>query len=189
MVDDIPEYDYDISGREIDFKLTIDKFDQRLIELLLKGYTNKKIALYSKSPLSTIQRRIRRIFDNSYIIRKNELNYKKLGLRKVYLMISLKGDFSAPIAQKISHIRGITFVSLVTGGIDILCTCIFRDTDELFKIIEKIRAIDRVDNVTASEEVSIIPAEETLLNVEQTEVDLHDNDINATSSGKRETIT
>jgi hypothetical protein len=96
-------------------KLQIDQIDQRLIELLLEGYTDKKIASNQKSPLSTILRRIRRIFENEYVIRKNELNHKKLGLRKVYLFISLIGD-SSPIAKRISNIRGITFISLLTGG-------------------------------------------------------------------------
>jgi transposase len=62
----------------IDYKLGIDTTDQRLIGLLLKGYANKNIALHENSSLSTIQRRIRWIYENGYVIKKNELNYKKL---------------------------------------------------------------------------------------------------------------
>ena len=62
----------------IDYKLGIDRTDQRLIGLLLKGYANKNIALHENSSLITIQRRIRRIYENGYVIKKNELNYKKL---------------------------------------------------------------------------------------------------------------
>ncbi|HJT47145.1 MAG TPA: hypothetical protein VJ729_03100 [Nitrososphaeraceae archaeon] len=68
----------------------IDDLDQKLLELLRRGYENKKIAIEVKTPLSTIQRRIRNIFQNQYVSRKNELNYKKLGLRKGYLQISLR---------------------------------------------------------------------------------------------------
>ncbi len=163
--------------RRVDFQLDLDKTDQQLIKLLLEGYSNKKIALQAKSPLSTIQRRIRKLFENEYVIKRNEMNHKKLGLRKVYLLVSLKGDFSSPIAQKISNIRGITFIALVTGGIDILCICIFKDTDNLFKIIENIRAIERVDKVTWSEEVSTIPIREGGLQEYQPQVDegLQDN--------------
>lgn len=163
--------------RHVDFQLDLDKTDQQLIKLLLEGYSNKKIALQAKSPLSTIQRRIRKLFENEYVIKRNEMNHKKLGLRKVYLLISLKGDFSTPIAQKISNIRGITFVALVTGGIDILCVCIFKDTDNLFKIIENIRAIERVDKVTWSEEVSTVPVIEGGLQEYQGQTDegLRDN--------------
>ncbi|HYV52495.1 MAG TPA: hypothetical protein VE971_04295, partial [Candidatus Eisenbacteria bacterium] len=56
-------------NQESDYKL-IDEIDQRLIELLLKGYSNKKIALEANSPLSTIQRRIRKIFEDQYLHKK-----------------------------------------------------------------------------------------------------------------------
>lgn len=138
----------------IDHRLRLDSTDERLIELLSKGYTSKKIALHEKMPLSTIQRRIRRIYEKGYVIKKNEVDYRKLGFRKVYLFISLKGGFSYQVAQKISSLNGVIFISLVTGSIDILCICISRDTDDLFKIVQSIRAIERVDNVMWSEEIS-----------------------------------
>jgi DNA-binding Lrp family transcriptional regulator len=149
----------DIINQQNDGKL-VDKIDQRLIDLLLRGYSNKKIALEAKSPLSTIQRRIRRIFEAQYLHKKNELNYRKLGLRKGYLLISLKGDHSNPVAEKISAIRGITCVSLVMGNIDIMSTCLFRETADLFKIIESVKTIERVNNVSWAEEVQDIPSKE-----------------------------
>ena len=149
----------DIINQQNDYE-QIDDIDQRLIDFLLMGYTNKKIALEAGSPLSTIQRRIRKIFENEYIHKKNELNHRKLGLRKGYLLISLKGNYADQVAQKISIIKGITSTSLVTGSIDILCVCLFRDTDQLFKIIETIKTIERVEKVAWSEEVSILPAKE-----------------------------
>jgi translation elongation factor EF-1beta len=150
-------------GEDIGYNSDIDATDQRLIELLLKGYTSKEIALHERMPLSTAQRRIRRIYENGYVIKRNELNYKKLGLRKVYLLISLKGDLSSEVAQNLSSIDGVNSVSLVSGGVDILCTCILRNTDDLFKIVGNIKAIERVDNVMWAEEVSSIPANETPL--------------------------
>jgi DNA-binding Lrp family transcriptional regulator len=137
----------------------IDNLDQKLLELLLKGYENKKIAAEVETPLSTIQRRIRKIFENQYVSRKNELNYKKLGLRKGYLQISLKGGKSY-VAQELASIRGITAVSELTGSFDILCTCIFKNTDELFGLIEYIKTIERVDNVACVEEVRSIEVRE-----------------------------
>src|SRR5215469_2211227 len=174
-------------NQQNDYKL-IDKIDQKLIDLLLKGYTNKKIAFEANSPLSTIQRRIRKIFENEYVHKKNELNHRKLGLRKGYLLISLKGDYSYQVAQKISSLKGITCVSLVTGNIDILCVCLFRDTNDLFKIIESIKTIERVDKVTWAEEVRLIPTEEmTILNFQEsvnTNVDVH-RDTNGSSPAER----
>ncbi len=140
----------------------IDNLDHKLLELLVKGYENKKIAIEVNTPLSTIQRRIRKIFENQYVSRKNELNYKKLGLRKGYLQISLKGDNSYEIAQKLARISGIISVSELTGSFDILCTCIFKNTDELFSLIENIKTIERVGKVAWSEEVRSMPIEEKI---------------------------
>jgi DNA-binding Lrp family transcriptional regulator len=168
----------DIIDQQHDYKL-IDKIDQRLIDLLLRGYTNKKIASEAGSPLSTIQRRIRNIFENEYIHRKNELNHRKLGLRKGYLLISLKGDYSHQVAEKISRIKGITCISLVTGSIDILCVCLFRDTDHLFKIIETIKTIERVEKVLWSEEVRMIPVKDMTISSLQ---DFIGNSVDASGS-------
>ena len=140
--------------------MAIDDLDQKLLRLLLKGYEHKKIAIEAKAPLSTIQRRIRKIFDNQYVQRKNELNYKKLGLRRAFLQISLKGNYSNLVAQKISRMEGITFVSQVSGSFDILCFCLFRYIDDLFNIIESIKTIERVDTLLWSEEVRNLPIEE-----------------------------
>jgi DNA-binding Lrp family transcriptional regulator len=154
--------DFDVSSQlDLDTYI-IDNLDQKLLELLVKGYENKKIAAEVKAPLSTIQRRIRKIFENQYVSRKNELNYKKLGLRKGYLQISLKGDRSYEVTQKLAGIRGITSVSELTGSFDILCTCIFKNTDELFSLMENIKTIERIDNVAWSEEVRSIAIEETI---------------------------
>lgn len=158
-------------SQDADHDSNIDATDQRIIELLLKGYTNKDIALHEKMPLSTTQRLIRLIYEKGYVIKRNELNYKKLGLRKAYLLISLNGNSSAHVAQKISIIKGVAFISLVTGNIDILCTCVFKDTVDLFRIIESIKAIQRVDNVKWSEEVRSIPIQEmSMLGFEQEKV-------------------
>ena len=140
----------------------IDNLDQKLLELLARGYENKKIAAEVKTPLSTIQRRIRKIFQNQYVSRKNELNYKKLGLRKGYLQISLRGDKSYEVAQKLAGISSIISVAEVTSSFfDILCICIFKTTDELFSLIENIKIIERrIDKVAWVEEVQSLALEE-----------------------------
>jgi DNA-binding Lrp family transcriptional regulator len=140
--------------------LVIDNLDQKLLELLMKGYENKKIATEVKTPLSTIQRRIKKIYVNQYINRKNELNYNKLGFRKGYLHISLKGDNSYKVAQKLAGIKNIISVSQVTGGFDIMGVCIFKDNNDLFNLLEKIKTIERVDKVTWVEEVRNLQLEE-----------------------------
>ena len=159
-------YDYSSRNNDIAFQVDansyiIDNLDQKLLELLIKGYENKKIATEVKTPLSTIQRRIRKIFENQYISRENKLNYKKLGLRKGYLQISLQGGNSYEVAQNLASISGITSVSEVRGNdFDILCICMFKNTDELFSLIENIKTIERINKVAWAEEVRSIAIEE-----------------------------
>jgi DNA-binding Lrp family transcriptional regulator len=141
----------------------VDDLDQKLLELILKGYENKKIATEVKTPLSTIQRRIKKITENQYISRKNELNYKKLGLRKGFLQILLKGDQSGEVVKKLAEFEGITAISEVTGNFDILCICVFKDTDDLFRLLENIKTIERVHEVSWSEEVRSIDIQEKLV--------------------------
>ena len=140
----------------------IDDLDQKLLELILKGYENRKIATEVKTPLSTIQRRIKKIIENQYISRKNELNYKKLGLRKGYLQISIRGDKTYEVTGKLTRINGITAISEVTGNFDVLCVCVFKDTDDLFRLLEDIKTIERVHEVSWSEEVRSIEVQEKL---------------------------
>jgi DNA-binding Lrp family transcriptional regulator len=142
-------------NQESEYKL-IDEIDQKLIELLIRGYSNKRIALEAMSPLSTVQRRIRKIFENQYVQKKSELNHKKLGLRKCYLSISLIGGHSNVVVEKVSAMRGITSVSSVLGGVDIMSTCLFRETTDLFEMIEAIKNIEYVDKVSSAEEVDNI---------------------------------
>ncbi|MGC2570364.1 MAG: hypothetical protein WA364_02550 [Candidatus Nitrosopolaris sp.] len=52
MTDNNSSVNNDNINQQNDYKL-IDKIDQKLIDLLLKGYTNKKIAFEANSPLST----------------------------------------------------------------------------------------------------------------------------------------
>jgi DNA-binding Lrp family transcriptional regulator len=122
---------FDVSSHLDSDTYIVDNLDQKLLELLVRGYENKKIAVEVKTPLSTIQRRIRKIFENQYVSRKNELNYKKLGLRKGYLQISLRGDKSYEVAQKLAATNGVIAVSELMGNFDILCTCVFKNTDDL----------------------------------------------------------
>ena len=48
------------------------------------------------------------------------------------------------------------------GNFDILCTCVFKNTDELFSLIENIKTIERVDKVAWSEEVRSVEIEEKI---------------------------
>jgi hypothetical protein len=82
-------------------------------------------------------------------------------------------------------------VSLVMGNIDIMSTCLFRETADLFKIIESVKTIERVNNVSWAEEVHDIPSKEiTMLSSliqESTHVSTIVQDNNTNDSSQKET--
>jgi len=52
MINNNSDFNNKSDSQESDYKL-IDEIDQKLIELLIRGYSNKRIASEAKSPLST----------------------------------------------------------------------------------------------------------------------------------------
>jgi len=52
MINNNSDFNNKSDSQESDYNL-IDEIDQKLIELLIRGYSNKRIASEAKSPLST----------------------------------------------------------------------------------------------------------------------------------------
>jgi hypothetical protein len=53
-------------------------------------------------------------------------------------------------------------VSDLIGDFNFLCTCVFKNTDELFSLIKNIKTIERTDKVAWSEEVRSIEIEQKI---------------------------
>jgi DNA-binding Lrp family transcriptional regulator len=62
--------------------LCIDDLDLKLLDLLARGNDNKLISAIVNVPLSTIQRRTRKLFEKGLVHSRIELDYRKMGLRK-----------------------------------------------------------------------------------------------------------
>lgn len=122
------------------------------------GYDSKQIAEKVKVPLSTIQKRIRRIFDNGLISVRKEPNYKKLGFKTGIIYISINTDSIYAIAGIISKIDGVYSVSLHTGNPDILVFFLYKNTKQLIAIISEIKRIEGIARIAWSEEVIVLPA-------------------------------
>jgi DNA-binding Lrp family transcriptional regulator len=58
-----------------------DAIDNRIIELLFDGKNNKDISKKIGVPLSTIQRRVRKLQFNGIITNQIQLDYRLLGFR------------------------------------------------------------------------------------------------------------
>ena len=131
----------------------IDEVDLELIDLLQQGYDNKRIAKTMDSPLSTVQRRTRLIFENGLASSRVEADYAKIGYKKGFLVICPKGCKISKIIEILQKISGIISISANIGNFPIICTIVYRNTEELYELISKVQELDNVKDVLWSEEI------------------------------------
>ena len=141
--------------------LYLDDLDLQILGLLSTGTENKLISNKLGIPLSTTQRRTRKLFEKDLISSKFELNYKKLGLRKGLIHIYLSNGSIDKIGQEIANKKGITNVSVHIGNSDLVCTYICQSSKDLICMLSDTRAIEGVDRVGWSEEVYNISGDST----------------------------
>ncbi len=131
----------------------MDELDLHLLNLLLKGFDNKRIADTTESPLSTIQRRTRLIFERGLATSKIEPDYKRLGFKKGFLAIRLKGGKIQSIVEMLKRISGIIAISANIGTFPITCTIVYKNVTELWNIISSVQELDNIQEVLWSEEI------------------------------------
>jgi DNA-binding Lrp family transcriptional regulator len=133
--------------------LLIDDLDLKILGLLATGSDNKLISTKMMIPLSTIQRRTRKLFEKELIASKFELNYNRLGLKRGLIHIYLSNGCIDRIGQQVANKKGITWVSVHVGNSDLVCTYVCQSSDDLVRILSEVRSIEGVNRVVWSEEV------------------------------------
>lgn len=135
----------------------IDDIDMRVIELLTFGFNNKQISAKLKIPLSTTQRRTRKLFEKGLIVTRTEPNYEKLGFKRGLIHIYLsKGEIES-VGLAISKMKGIISASVHVGNSDIVGFFIYRNTWQLLKMTSDVKKVPGVEKIMWSEEVYSIP--------------------------------
>jgi len=156
----------DISNPLTDVKgLKIDKLDTQIIELLISGRDNKYISSKTSIPLSTVQRRVRKLFEKELLNTRIELNYEKLGYKRGFLHVYLfDGDVNR-IGEKVAGKPGILSVAVHIGNSDLVALFIYKNSRQLLEIISDTKTIEGVNRVLWSEEVFFIPVKEGKFNI------------------------
>ena len=132
----------------------IDNIDIKIIKLLIKGIDdNKEISFELKIPLSTIQRRTKRIMDKDLVIHTTILNRAKFGYRTGLIHIYISDRNIHQIAKEILNLDGITSVEIHIGNSDILADFAYKESRELFNVINKIKQMNGIDRVIWSERI------------------------------------
>ena len=143
----------------------IDKLDAEIIQLLLKGKNSKYIAKKVKSPLSTVQRRTRKLFEEQLIVSTVELNYEKLGYKRGLLHLYLTDGLVDEVGQNLADRPGILSVAVHIGNSDLVALFIYKDSKELLETISESKKIKGVERVLWSEEVYFIKMNDNKLNM------------------------
>ncbi len=138
--------------------VNIDIIDKKIIELLLANHDNSFISQKLGIPLSTIQRRTRKLFEKEIISMKTELNYEKLGYKRGLLHVYLKKGQLDRIGKIVVEKRGMLSVSVHVGNSDLVALFVYRDSKDLIETMTNIKEIEGVERVLWSEEVYFIPS-------------------------------
>jgi DNA-binding Lrp family transcriptional regulator len=141
--------------------VSLDLIDKDIIKELINDSTAKSSSMSSKLkvPLSTIQRRRARL-ENSVLMKDYQLDSKEFGIRTADLLIgAIKGDSSAIARQLLSkYDKNISSVSLVMGDprINVGAKVLFRNSEELYNLVQEIKGMNNVNYVEWLEDVKVI---------------------------------
>lgn len=142
-------------------KIDIDHVDSKIIQLVLSNQENLQISRQLAIPLSTIQRRIRKLFEKEILRKKVELNYEGIGYKRGMLHIYLDKGLLNGIGKIVASKPGILSVSVHVGNSDLVAVFIYKNSTELLEIIRNIKEIEGIEKVLWSEEVYTISANTT----------------------------
>ena len=131
----------------------LDERDQAILNLLVTGRSNSEIAARLKIPVSTVQRRTRKLFERDLVRINYQLNYEKLGWRKGLLHIYLKNGDATSIANQVAKIQGVQSTAVHIGNSDIVASFLFNETPQLLGILTRCKELSGVERVVWSEEV------------------------------------
>ena len=143
--------------------LELDQINSDIIGLLTQNYNSSQISTALKIPLSTIQRRVKNLFENNFITSKVHLNYKKLGYKQGIVHIYLSDGNLEEILGKISQMRGIVSLQVHMGNLDIHAELVYKEGSELMKTITSIKKMKGVEKIVWSEQVLVNPFKMGLL--------------------------
>jgi Lrp/AsnC family transcriptional regulator for asnA, asnC and gidA len=132
----------------------IDESDIQIIKLLIKGDNNKEISSKLHIPLSTVQRRAKRILKQELVITTTHLNRFKFGYRTGLIHVYCSDKNIQQTAKKMLEFGGVTSVEIHIGNSDILADFAYKESKDLFDVILKIKQISGIERVIWSERIS-----------------------------------
>ena len=116
-------------------------------------YLSKKLGV----PQTTIQRRRNRL-EKEFLELSYSLNLEKFGWRRVDLLIYTRNGKTDSVAKQLLENDEVTYVGKSIGEhtIDLRVEIIVKDNAELLDVLEKVKAMDGVEDTIWSEIVEVV---------------------------------
>jgi Lrp/AsnC family transcriptional regulator, regulator for asnA, asnC and gidA len=141
----------------------IDELDFRIMSLMTQGLTNKEIADRLKIPLSTIQRRTKKLIEGGMISMRAEVNLERMGVKKGMIHVYLRDGNIDQIARRVCTINTIDSVEIHIGNSDLIANMLYKDNKQLLQTIADIKKIESVDRILWSEQVYNIKSNNSII--------------------------
>jgi DNA-binding Lrp family transcriptional regulator len=152
----------DISSKNFELIPKLSVSDKEILKVLLSpdnGIKRSSLLLASKLriPQTTIQRRKKRL-EKEFLTSSYTLNLERFGWRHVDLLISTRNGKTDSVANRLLENEEVVYVGKSIGEhtIDLRAEIIIRDNSELLNILEKVKAMDGVNDVIWSEIVRVV---------------------------------
>ena len=139
----------------------VSDLDRKLLKILLlpNGDLKSSKSLSSKLgiPITTVRRRRKRL-ESKFLKLHYVLDIEKFGWKRVDFFISIRNGVVNAVANKLLDSDEVTYIGKSIGEhtIDLRVETIVRDNASILDILEKIKAMDGVQDVVWSEIVSVV---------------------------------
>jgi Lrp/AsnC family transcriptional regulator for asnA, asnC and gidA len=141
-----------------------DQLDSKIMSLMAYGLANKEISARLKVPLSTIQRRTRKLIESGIVSMRAEINFEMLGIKKGMIHVYLHDGNIDQIAHKVGNMDTIDSVEIHIGNSDLIANILYTDSKQLLQTISDIKKTEGVDRIMWSEEVYNIRGNNNVIN-------------------------
>jgi DNA-binding Lrp family transcriptional regulator len=142
-------------------RLLLSSIDREILKAILSPNGKRSSATFlSKNlgvPQTTIQRRRSRL-EKEFLELSYSLNLEKFGWRRVDLLIYTRNGKTDSVAKQLLENEEVTYVGKSIGEhtIDLRVEIIVKDNAELLGILEKVKAMNGVQDTVWSEIVEVV---------------------------------
>jgi DNA-binding Lrp family transcriptional regulator len=140
---------------------SLSSIDRAILKVLLDTNDGKRSSMLLSRrlgvPATTILRRRKRL-EKDYLELSYSLNLKKFGWRRVDLFISTRNGKTNSVAKQLLSNEEVVYVGKSIGEhtIDLRAEIIIKDNARLLDVLEKVKAMDGVNDTIWSEVVEVV---------------------------------